>query len=108
MPAPESSPAHARRKPSSKEMVLRLVSHHGSVTRAQLMDLSGLPRTTVYDAVAALVDSGAITTALRDEDGRGAAAPSSGSPSTPDAASSSASSSPGAAPGWPWPTTPAS
>ncbi|WP_333732327.1 ROK family transcriptional regulator [Streptomyces sp. IBSBF 3010] len=75
MPDPESSPAHLRRKPSSKEMVLRLVSHHGSVTRAQLMDLSGLPRTTVYDAVAALVDSGAITTALQEEDGRGRGRP---------------------------------
>ncbi|OKJ73041.1 ROK family transcriptional regulator [Streptomyces sp. CB02460] len=75
MPAPESSPAPARRKPSSKEMVLRLVSHHGSVTRAQLMDLSGLPRTTVYDAVAALVDSGAITTEPRAEDGRGRGRP---------------------------------
>ncbi|MFE6763384.1 ROK family protein [Streptomyces sp. NPDC057689] len=68
--------AHApRRKPSSKEMVLRLVSHHGSVTRAQLMDLSGLPRTTVYDAVAALVDSGAITTAPAAGDGRGRGRP---------------------------------
>ncbi|WP_224756215.1 ROK family transcriptional regulator [Streptomyces sp. col6] len=67
--------AHAPRKPSSKEMVLRLVSHHGSVTRAQLMDLSGLPRTTVYDAVAALVDSGAITTAQAAGDGRGRGRP---------------------------------
>ncbi|TXS06174.1 ROK family transcriptional regulator [Streptomyces sp. col6] len=56
-------------------MVLRLVSHHGSVTRAQLMDLSGLPRTTVYDAVAALVDSGAITTAQAAGDGRGRGRP---------------------------------
>ncbi|WUS99181.1 ROK family protein [Streptomyces sp. NBC_00708] len=74
MTAPQGS-AHAPRKPTSREMVLRLVSHHGSVTRAQLMDLSGLPRTTVYDAVAALVDSGAITTALAAGDGRGRGRP---------------------------------
>ncbi|MEU9205168.1 ROK family protein [Streptomyces sp. NPDC048332] len=75
LPNHASPPAHAPRKPSSKEMVLRLVSHHGSVTRAQLMDLSGLPRTTVYDAVATLVDSGAITAALAAGDGRGRGRP---------------------------------
>ncbi|RAJ67700.1 putative NBD/HSP70 family sugar kinase [Streptomyces sp. KhCrAH-43] len=74
MTAPRGS-AHAPRKPTSREVVLRLVSHHGSVTRAQLMDLSGLPRTTVYDAVAALVDSGAITTAPVAGDGRGRGRP---------------------------------
>ncbi|MGW7487224.1 ROK family protein [Streptomyces sp. NPDC054786] len=49
---------------TNEELVLRLLHRHGALTRSQLMDFSGLPRTTLYDIVAALVDNGAVTASV--------------------------------------------
>lgn len=44
----------------NEELVLRLLHRHGPMTRAKLIALSGLSRTTLYDSVTTLVDEGTV------------------------------------------------
>jgi predicted NBD/HSP70 family sugar kinase len=50
-----------RPRKDNEELVLRLLHRHGPMTRARLIALSGLSRTTLYDSVTALVDDGTLT-----------------------------------------------
>nr|WP_247196856.1 ROK family transcriptional regulator [Streptomyces sp. GESEQ-35] len=50
----------ARLRRGHEELVLDLLRRHGPLTRAELGRHSGLSRTTLYDIIAALVDSGAV------------------------------------------------
>jgi predicted NBD/HSP70 family sugar kinase len=50
-----------RPRKENEELVLRLLHRHGPMTRARLIALSGLSRTTLYDSVTALVDDGTLT-----------------------------------------------
>ncbi|MFJ7073693.1 ROK family protein [Streptomyces sp. NPDC098781] len=45
-------------------LVLRLLRKHGPLTRGQLRALSGLSRTTLYDAVAGLLDGGTVVASV--------------------------------------------
>ncbi|MFD0305822.1 ROK family protein [Streptomyces sp. NPDC127119] len=50
----------ARLRRGHEELVLRQMRTHGPLNRAELGRLTGLSRTTLYDIVSALVDSGAV------------------------------------------------
>ncbi|WUH32146.1 ROK family transcriptional regulator [Streptomyces sp. NBC_00445] len=50
----------ARLRRGHEELVLDLLRRHGPLSRAELGRHSGLSRTTLYDIIAALVDSGAV------------------------------------------------
>lgn len=50
----------ARLRRGHEELILRLLRTHGPLSRGDLGRLSGLSRTTLYDIVGALVDSGAV------------------------------------------------
>ncbi|MBQ0851093.1 ROK family protein [Streptomyces sp. BH-SS-21] len=50
----------ARLRRGHEELVLRQMRTHGPLNRADLGRLTGLSRTTLYDIVSALVDSGAV------------------------------------------------
>src|SRR3954468_3090411 len=50
----------ARLRRGHEELVLGLLRRHGPLSRAELGRHSGLSRTTLYDIVGALVDSGAV------------------------------------------------
>ncbi|WP_435644158.1 ROK family protein [Streptomyces sp. H49] len=52
----ETTPAST----AHEALVLRLLRDHGPLTRGELGALSGLSRTTLYDAVGALMDNGAV------------------------------------------------
>ncbi|MET7779728.1 ROK family transcriptional regulator [Streptomyces mirabilis] len=49
-----------RASTAHESLVLRLLREHGPLTRGELGPLSGLSRTTLYDAVGALMDNGAV------------------------------------------------
>nr|WP_240929570.1 ROK family transcriptional regulator [Streptomyces coryli] len=69
MPQPDGPLARLRR--GHESLVLGLLRKHGPLSRAELGRLSGLSRTTLYDIVAALVDSGAVATAAPATDAAG-------------------------------------
>ncbi|MFE5890275.1 ROK family protein [Streptomyces sp. NPDC056462] len=56
-------------------MVLRLLRRHGSLSRGELVALSGLSRTTLFDIVVALVDGGTVTASVPEVAGRGRGRP---------------------------------
>ncbi|MFF3504569.1 ROK family transcriptional regulator [Streptomyces sp. NPDC003247] len=59
MPHDQESPL-ARLRRGHEELVLGLLRTHGPLSRGELGRLTGLSRTTLYDIVAVLVDSGAV------------------------------------------------
>ncbi|MGW2826559.1 ROK family transcriptional regulator [Streptomyces sp. NPDC001443] len=59
MPSDHQGPL-ARLRRGHEERVLRLLRTHGPLSRGELGRLSGLSRTTLYDIVTALVESGAV------------------------------------------------
>ncbi|WP_262413752.1 helix-turn-helix domain-containing protein [Actinacidiphila acidipaludis] len=61
-----------RRSGSEHEvLLLELLGRHGPLSRSGLRELTGFSRTTVYDAVARLVDDGAVVV----RSGRGRSGP---------------------------------
>ncbi|MEU6551942.1 hypothetical protein ABZ915_16915 [Streptomyces sp. NPDC046915] len=58
MPESDGTPIRTGRR--HEAVVLELLHRHGPLSRGGLQDLSGLSRTTVYDAVARLVTDGAV------------------------------------------------
>ncbi|MGP4000821.1 ROK family protein [Streptomyces sp. 8N706] len=65
--------SQSRRKHES--LVLGLLRRHGSLTRGELGDLCRLSRTTLYDVVGALMDSGAVSASVPKVAGRGRGRP---------------------------------
>ncbi|MFQ6142034.1 ROK family protein [Streptomyces seoulensis] len=62
MPHDDPGPL-ARLRRSHEQLILTLLRTHGPLSRGDLGRLSGLSRTTLYDIVGALVDSGALVAA---------------------------------------------
>ncbi|GHJ41543.1 ROK family transcriptional regulator [Streptomyces sp. TS71-3] len=60
----------ATRRAQHEERVLDLLRRSGPLTRAELGDLSGLSRTTLYDVVASLVDGGVLTVSVPQDERR--------------------------------------
>ncbi|MFJ7073687.1 ROK family protein [Streptomyces sp. NPDC098781] len=58
-----------------EELVLRLLRRHGPLSRGELVALSGLSRTTLYDIVVALVDGGTVTVSVPEVARRGRGRP---------------------------------
>lgn len=48
------------------DQMLRLLRQFGPLTRSELGELSGLSRTTLYEVVSRLVDSGQVIAAVPD------------------------------------------
>ncbi|MFE6172284.1 ROK family protein [Streptomyces sp. NPDC056464] len=53
-----------RMRGKHEELVLRLLRRHGPLSRGELIDMSGLSRTTLYDIVVPLVDNGTVTVSI--------------------------------------------
>jgi predicted NBD/HSP70 family sugar kinase len=64
MPQPHHDGPLTRLRRGHEQLVLELLRRHGPLSRAELGRHSGLSRTTLYDIVAALVDSGAVVTSV--------------------------------------------
>ncbi|MET7453762.1 ROK family transcriptional regulator [Streptomyces sp. NPDC005574] len=64
-----------RGRTAHEALVLRLLREHGPLTRGELGPLSGLSRTTLYDAVGALMDSGAVLASIPEAARRGRGRP---------------------------------
>ncbi len=60
--------SQSRRRHES--LVLGLLRQHGPLTRSELGDLCGLSRTTLYDVVGVLMDSGAVNASVPKVNGR--------------------------------------
>ncbi|MFR0359391.1 hypothetical protein [Streptomyces sediminimaris] len=58
MPESDGTPIRTGRR--HEALVLELLHRHGPLSRSGLQNLSGLSRTTVYDAVARLVVDGTV------------------------------------------------
>ncbi|MCF3129223.1 ROK family transcriptional regulator [Streptomyces olivochromogenes] len=59
----------------NEELVLRLLRRHGPLSRSELIAMSGLSRTTLYDIVVALVDDGTLTVSVPEVARRGRGRP---------------------------------
>ncbi|MFJ9820348.1 ROK family protein [Streptomyces sp. NPDC101151] len=54
----------SRNRKNHGELVLQLLRRHGPLSRSELITMSGLSRTTLYDIVVPLVDDGTVTVSV--------------------------------------------
>ena len=61
---PQERGSLPRSRQGHEALVVRLLREHGPLTRSELGTLCGLSRTTLYDAVGALMDQGAVLASI--------------------------------------------